>query len=202
MTGILQIDQAATLWINQHHNAALDALLVGVSYLGDGGIAWLLAAIAMLIFGGRRTRLLALIFIIGLIVTESAIMPALRELWNRPRPFIYMPEIRTLGPRWDRPLFPSAHAHLWGQAVLLFGVAFPRLRRPLIALGILSLYARPYVGNHHVLDTLAGALVGLGIGGLDLFVAERLRLLGKRAGTGKRTGDDERLRDGDEEASR
>lgn len=177
MDGILQLDRAATLWINQHHNPVLDVLLVGVSYLGDYGAAWVLAAIAMLVFGSRRTRLLAVIFLGGLLLTEFVLMPAIRELWDRSRPFTYMHEIRTLGPRHPYPSFPSAHAHLWGQAVLLFAVAFRRFRWPLIVLGVLTLYSRPYVGNHHVLDSLAGAIIGVGIGALDLAVARRLGLL-------------------------
>ncbi len=177
MIGALQLDQAATLWVNQHYNPVLDVLLVGVSYLGDYGIAWGLAAIAMLIFGNRRTRLLATIFLSGLLLTEFVLMPAICRWWDRPRPFIDMAAIRTLGPRHPYPSFPSAHAHLWGQAVVLFAVAFPRLRWPLIVLGVLTLYSRPYMGNHYVLDSLAGAVLGVGIGALDLAVASRLGLL-------------------------
>jgi len=178
MDGILALDQQVTLWINQHHAPVLDLLFTVVSRLGDAGIAWLIVAVLMLIAGGRRERLLAIIFVTGLVLTEIVAMPWLRELWNRPRPFTYMPEIRTLGPRWDFPSFPSAHGHLWGQATLLFAVAYPRLRWPLIAMLVLSLYSRPYVGNHHVLDALVGALVGLVMGGLELAVAGKLGLIG------------------------
>lgn len=131
----------------------------------------------MLVFGRRRERLLALTFIGGVLVTELLVMPWLRELWPRPRPFTYLPGIRTLGPRWDFPSFPSAHAHLWTQAALLFGVAYPRLRWPLLAMLVLTLYSRPYVGNHHVLDTLAGAAVGGVTGGVELAIAGRLGLV-------------------------
>ncbi len=190
MAGILALDQAVTLWINRHHNAVLDGLFKGVSYLGDAGVAWLLVAVALLIFGRRRERLLALIFIGGLLLTEYVAMPWLRELWDRSRPFTYMAEIRTLGPRWDFPSFPSAHGHLWGQATLLFAVAYPRLRWPLIVLLVLSLYSRPYVGNHHVLDALAGAALGFAIGGMDLAVASKLGLLQAATGDGQpATGD-------------
>jgi membrane-associated phospholipid phosphatase len=112
-------------------------------------------------------------------------MPVFRDLWHRPRPFTYMESIRTLGPEWARPSFPSAHAHLWGQGALLFAVAYPRFRWPLIVLTLLSLYSRPYVGNHHVLDTLAGVGLGLAVGGVDLLVVSRLGAL-RPAGADRR----------------
>ncbi|MEA3403129.1 MAG: phosphatase PAP2 family protein [Armatimonadota bacterium] len=177
MDAVLAADRAATLWINQHHHLVLDVLLSGLSYLGDAGIAWMLVALALLIFGRRRERLLAVIFIGGLLLTELVAMPFLRELWPRPRPYIYMPQIRTLGPIWPGSSFPSAHGHLLGQATLLFGVAYRRFRWPLIVLLVLSLYSRPYVGMHHALDALAGAMVGFAMGGVELAVAGKLGLL-------------------------
>lgn len=181
VNGVLQLDRQLTLWINQHHHPALDLLFRGISRLGDAGIAWLIVVALLMVFGARRERFLGLIFLAGLLITEYAAMPALRDIWYRPRPFTYMEAIRTLGPEWDRPSFPSAHAHLWGQATLLFAVAYPRLKWPLIVLLVLSLYSRPYVGNHHVLDVLAGLVVGLIFGGLELAAAWKAGLLPARA---------------------
>lgn len=178
---VLEFDRQLTLWINQHHNPALDLLFGGVSRLGDAGVAWLIVVGLLMIFGSRRERIIGVIFLSGLIATEYLMMPTIRDMWYRPRPFTYMEAIRTIGPEWDRPSFPSAHAHLWGQAGLLFAVAYPRFKRPLIALMVLSLYSRPYVGNHHVIDVIAGFGFGLAIGGLDLLVASKLGVLRRGA---------------------
>ncbi|MBD3293652.1 MAG: phosphatase PAP2 family protein [Armatimonadia bacterium] len=180
MDAILEVDRQLTLWINHHHHPALDLLFSAVSRLGDAGVAWLFVTALLLIFGGKRDRIIAGIFLAGLLATEFLAMPVLRDIWYRPRPFTYMESIRTLGPEWDRPSFPSAHAYLWGQAALIFAVAYPRLRWPLMALLVLSLYSRPYVGNHHVLDTLAGLVLGLGVGALGLLAASKLGVLGAR----------------------
>ncbi len=177
MQDILALDRAMTLWINQHHHPALDLLMQAVSHLGDAGIAWLVVAVLLLVFGGRRERIIALIFFVGLIFTEFALMPVLRDAWHRPRPFVYMEQLRTLGPKWNRPSFPSAHAHLWAQATLLFAVAYRRFRWLLIVLLVLSLYSRPYVGNHHVIDVLAGAALGGIVGLAELAVASKLGVL-------------------------
>lgn len=177
MDGVLQIDRQLTLWINHHHNAGLDALFGAVSRLGDAGVAWLIVVTLLLIFGARRDRVIALIFLAGLIITEYLAMPILRDIWYRPRPFTYMESIRTIGPEWHRPSFPSAHAYLWGQSAVLFAVAYPRFKWPLIVLTVLTLYSRPYVGNHHVIDVLAGVAFGLAVGWLDVLVAQKLGAL-------------------------
>lgn len=177
MDAVLELDRQLTLWINHHHHPALDLLLSTVSRLGDAGVAWLIVVALVMIFGARRDRIIAAIFLAGLLATEFLAMPVLRDLWHRPRPFTYMDSIRTLGPEWDRPSFPSAHAHLWGQATLIFAVAYPRFRWPLIVLMVLSLYSRPYVGNHHVVDSIAGAVVGLAVGAVGLLLASRLGVL-------------------------
>jgi membrane-associated phospholipid phosphatase len=160
----LGLDQAATLWINHHHCLALDAVLLPVSYFGERGAGWLLIAVLMLIFGGRRERLTTLAFLVVLGATEFLLMPLIREALPRPRPYMYLPDVRQLGVRWAGTSFPSAHAYLWVYAALFYGAIFRRWRWPLWVGTALTLYARPYCGMHHVSDVLAGALLGLALG--------------------------------------
>lgn len=177
MDALLAWDQAATLWINQHQNPVLTYLLMPPSMASEGGWAFILLAIGLLVFGPRRAKLVSLVFIGGLLLTEFALMPIFRDLWLRPRPFTYMEAIHTVGHKWDRPSFPSAHAHLWLQATVLFGVVFRSWRWPLILLSALVCYARPYAGVHHVLDVIAGIGLGTAIGLLDIAAASALGLL-------------------------
>ena len=174
---LILFDIQVTQWINQLHHPVADVIFGVVSRLGDAGAAWMAVAVMLAIFGARRERVTTLIFVSILMMTEYLIMPYLRELWPRPRPFLYLEGIRTIGPEWDRPAFPSSHSHLWVQATVLFAGVYPRLRWPLIVLMVLSLYSRPYVGNHHVLDVVGGAVVGLGAGMLGLTIASKLGLI-------------------------
>lgn len=174
---LIALDLRLTFWINQHHHPVLDAVFGIVSRLGDAGVAWMAVAVMLAVLGARRERLMALIFVSVLMMTEFIVMPWLREIWPRPRPYTYLAGIRTIGPVWGNPSFPSSHSHLWVHATLLFSMVYPRLRWPLIVLMVLSLYSRPYVGNHHVLDVVGGAFVGLGAGMLGLMIASRLGFL-------------------------
>ncbi len=177
MSSALTWDQLATLWINQHHNIVLDAILMPVSWFGEGGVGWIAVMLAMFIFGKRRERLLTLIFLGGLLLTEFGVMPLFREHAFRPRPYTYLEGIRALGVRWEISSFPSAHAHLWAQATLLYGLAYRKWLWPLVVLSLLTLYSRPYAGMHHVLDVLAGAALGGVMGTLEVLVASRCGLL-------------------------
>ncbi|MGI5816521.1 MAG: hypothetical protein ACOX9R_00315 [Armatimonadota bacterium] len=47
---------------------------------------------------------------------------------------------------------------------------------------VLTLYSRPYVGNHHVLDVMGGVSLGLAMGWIDLLVADRLGVLDRSDG--------------------
>ena len=180
MSGLLGWDQAATVWINQHHSLWLDILLMPVAWLGEAGLWAVLFLLAMLIWGGRRERLLTLILAGGLLATELLLMPWFRELWPRPRPYLYLPEIRQMGVPWSSPSFPSAHMHLWVQATLLYGLAYRRALGPLVALTLLTAYSRPYAGMHHVLDVAAGMGLGAVMGLLEVLVAKQAGLLGGR----------------------
>ncbi len=176
---ILHWDRAATLWINQHHNVVLDWLLMPVAWFGEAGIGWIAVILILLAFGGRKERLVTLVFVVGLITTEYLLMPALRDLWPRPRPYTYIEGIRQLGVPWDKPSFPSAHGHLWAQATILYGLAYRRWLWPLIVLSVLTCYSRPYAGAHHVLDVIGGIGLGGVIGLLELAAAAKLGLVGQ-----------------------
>lgn len=168
---ILAWDRAVTLWINQHHHVILDIILTPVSLFGEGGWGWIIIALLLLIFGRRKERIATACFAVGLVVTEFLLMPELRDLWMRPRPYTYMEGIRTLGVEWPHPSFPSAHMHLWAQATIVYGLLYRRWLWPLVILAVLTGYSRPYAGMHHVIDVFGGAALGGVMGTLELYTA-------------------------------
>jgi len=176
VAGLLAADERLTLWINQHHNVVLDWLLMPISWFGEAGIGWIAIILILLILGGHRERMVTLVFVGGLVLTEYVLMPHLRELWPRPRPYTYIAGMRQLGVPWDKSSFPSAHAHLWTQAAILYGLTCRRWLWPLIVLSLLTFYSRPYAGAHHVLDVMAGVGLGGIMGFLELMVATKLGL--------------------------
>ena len=69
--------------------------------------------------------------------------------------------------------FPSAHATSSLAAATAFGRVEPRTRLPLYALAAAICVTRPYLGMHYPSDVLAGAALGIAIGGLVPQLGER-----------------------------
>jgi membrane-associated phospholipid phosphatase len=86
------------------------------------------------------------------------------------------PRLRGLPPLAGAPSalsFPSAHATSSLAAATAFGRVEPATRVPLYALALAISATRPYLGMHYPSDVLAGAALGLVIGGLVPGVGER-----------------------------
>ncbi len=96
---------------------------------------------------------------------------AVKMVVRRPRP-----RLRGLPPLAGAPSklsFPSAHATSSLAAATAFGRVEPRTRLSLYGLAAAISATRPYLGMHYPSDVLAGAALGLAIGGLVPGVGER-----------------------------
>jgi undecaprenyl-diphosphatase len=115
----------------------------------------------------RRRWLLGAAVAPGAVVANYAVKLAVR----RPRP-----RLRRLPPLASAPSalsFPSAHATSSLAAATAFGRVEPRTRVPLYALAAALCATRPYLGMHYPSDVLAGAALGIAIGGLVPGLGER-----------------------------
>jgi membrane-associated phospholipid phosphatase len=70
--------------------------------------------------------------------------------------------------------FPSGHAMTACATAAAVAVLAPRLRWPVLALAAAIALSRVYLGVHFWLDVLAGAALGLAIGGLAALAFKRL----------------------------
>jgi len=98
---------------------------------------------------------------------------SLGEILQRHRPYLDEPHLRQIGIRWAGNSFPSAHAHSVVIAAIMLGSEYRRLLPILVPFALLTLYARPYLGMHHPLDTLAGVAVGAVVGGILVAIRHR-----------------------------
>lgn len=164
MHRILEIDKQALYWINGHHNPVLDAILAPIAYAGEVAAIWILICLGMLIFGKSRERKTALLLLIAMIALDRLIAANLGHLFDRPRPYMALSDIRQMGVRWISGSFPSGHAHSVCLAAIILGSRYRRFIWPLVVFAVLTCYSRPYFGMHYPLDTLAGAALGTAAG--------------------------------------
>ena len=158
---LLELDRSALIWINSHHNAALDAILAPIAYAGECGALWIAVGLTMLIAGRSGTKRTALVMLITMILVDRLIAYPLGNLFERERPYLALEGVRQLGIHWKSGSFPSGHAHnVWVAAVIL-GRYWRRLAPALVVFAVLTCYSRPYFGMHYPLDTVAGACIGI-----------------------------------------
>lgn len=146
---------------------SLDWLFVPLSLLGERrGLLAFAAVIAgwlALRKDWRTVALLAVVALVGLLLPEAG-----KALFAQPRPqWVASPPASFA--------FPSGHAFnavmVWGLVLVLlarYGVeTVTAVARPfLLALMLLTIAARPYLGVHWIADVLAGAALGLACLGL------------------------------------
>lgn len=91
---------------------------------------------------------------------EKAIV---KQLVDRERPFVSVgPDLEVRGPQLEGLAFPSGHATTaFATAVLLAALLPPKWRPLPLAWAMAVAVARMYLGEHNVLDVVAGAALGV-----------------------------------------
>jgi membrane-associated phospholipid phosphatase len=151
------------------HSPALETAAKTLATAGEWGALWAVIGLAGAAADpARRPRWLR-----GAAVGPGAIFAnyAVKLAIRRPRP-----KLRGLPPLARAPSalsFPSAHATSSLAAATAFGRVDPRTRLPLYALAGTICFTRPYLGMHYPSDVLAGAALGVAIGGLVPKLGER-----------------------------
>jgi undecaprenyl-diphosphatase len=148
---------------------ALRRLFGIVSRLGDG-VFWYTLMAVLAVAGGMRGAVAALhMALTGLVA--AAMYRGLKRWTRRPRPFRahngIVPYIAPL----DEFSFPSGHT-LHAVSFTMIALAyFPMLAPVLVPFTILVAMSRIVLGLHYPSDVLAATAIGLGLGGLSLWLA-------------------------------
>lgn len=177
MTRLLELDTQLFVLLNRKWTSPfLDFVM---PYLTDFD-HWRLPLIVLLLFalarGKAEARVAILFAILAVALTDQVCSTAVKPLFERPRPFRALEDVRQLVGAHDFS-FPSSHAANTFAAGVFLAIRFARFRWILV-LPALVAYSRVYVGVHYPLDVLAGALLGGSIGAAfaALESASRIRM--------------------------
>ena len=161
MMTLQQIDMNILLWIQEHLRIdALTPFWKVITFLGNGGWFWLVAAAVLLISKKtRRTGSAALLSIaIGFLITNVL----LKNMVARPRPFDAYTEIIPLITRPTDFSFPSGHTCASFACALVFFRMLPKKYGvPAVILAGMVAFSRLYLGVHYPGDVLGGFLVAV-----------------------------------------
>lgn len=159
---ITNIDKDILLFMQEHfRNAILNPIMIFITHLGDGGIMWIIASLAMTAFKKtRKAGIMALLALaLGFIVTNLI----LKNAFERVRPYDQFPELVLLIKKQSDFSFPSGHScssfavsMTWYHYLNKKGIG-----RFSVILASLIAFSRLYVCVHFPTDVIVGVIVGI-----------------------------------------
>ncbi len=164
-------------WAQRVHRVAryqtLVAVLVVVSWLGDG-ILWYVLIGALALLGGTNERDVAMQMLLAGML-NLPLYYWLKRAIGRPRPFMQCPDIRACARTLDRFSFPSGHALHSFAFLVICTWHFPLTALVLVPLVALIALSRIALGLHYPSDVAAGAVLGIGVATGVLLLYSALR---------------------------
>ncbi len=173
-----QLDETVLLWIHQGWRAPwADALFAWITEPSHFLLPLALIWVALIAAGGRRGRVAAILVLIVLVLTDQISSHVIKPWVERTRPCFEVPGVEALIPQVNSRSFPSSHAaNVFGAATVL-SLCLGGWWRLAFVVALLVSISRVYLGVHYPVDVLAGALLGILVGGLFWAAAEGTRLL-------------------------
>lgn len=148
----------------------LDAVMVLLSYIGELGLVWIVIAVVLMF--NKKYRLFGILMCVGMLVGVLIGNVALKNIFDRLRPFTYNPEIALLIAPPGDPSFPSGHTlSSFISATVLAYTGKKRFAVPAFVLAGMMAFSRMYLYVHFPSDVLCGIVLGIGIGTAVYFVA-------------------------------
>lgn len=167
-------------------NGFFDAVMPFLTDFSNFEIPLAIAWVMLMVFGGRRERVTALVLAVTLLMTDQMSSHVIKPLVQRERPCVELSDVRALMGLKTSFSFPSSHAaNIFGAATVL-SLEYRRLMIPFIVIATAVAYSRVYIGVHYPLDVIAGAALGVGFGAGASVLARRSlgRLSSRRKGSG------------------
>lgn len=171
MQKLYQWEKRMILRLNHGVHPAADKLMLWVTRMGNGGLAWIVVSLVMIGLGWRQEGLLTLL---ALTLTAVLINLVVKPIFTRKRPYEILETVRTrITPPFGSS-FPSGHAaSSFAAASMLWFFNVP-FRHWALALALLIAFSRVYLMVHFPSDVLVGMISGIVISYLTYLLALRV----------------------------
>lgn len=173
MQFIQSIDSGIVLFVQDNvRTGFLNAVMIFFSEIGSNGLIWIAGAAAMLLT--RKYRYAGILLLICLTVCWVLNDGILKNLIQRPRPYLTLSSLTVLVPLRTDFSFTSGHASTSFAAAYAITRANGRRWAWVYAVATLIAVSRIYVGMHYPTDVLGGILFGTFIAVATYTLAARL----------------------------
>lgn len=147
---------------------AVGVFFGAISRLGDG-VLWYALMLVFAALGGTR-GVQAALHMLATGAVALALYRALKRWTRRPRPFRACDGVVAHVPPLDEFSFPSGHTlHAVSFSIVALAY-FPALAALLLPFTALIAASRVVLGLHYPSDVLAASVLGIGLGGLSLWL--------------------------------
>ena len=161
LESLLNMDGGVLLFIQEYiRNPILNAVMIFITNLGNGGLIWIAATIGLLIpKKTRKVGIMSAVALLGSLIINNEII---KNLVKRPRPFVTFTDLQIIIPTPSQYSFPSGHTASSFAAASVFYKHLPKkLGIPSVVLAGLIGFSRLYVGVHYPTDVIAGVVMGI-----------------------------------------
>jgi undecaprenyl-diphosphatase len=177
------IDSAIALWVAKHRFGPVNDLFVALGTVEKLGAIWIACALVLGLAARRGIGWTGALVLLTALTTLAAdsVSFGVKDLVHRTRPFVAHPQIHPLYVVHSSS-FPAGHAATAFAGATLLTYVAPRLWPLFATLAVAIGFSRVYVGVHYPTDVLAGAAIGVAVGGvaiLGLRLLERHRPRGR-----------------------
>lgn len=158
---LLNLDGGFLLFLQDSvRNPILNSIMIFITSLGDGGIIWIAATIALLI--PKKTRKVGIMSAVALLGSLLINNNLIKNIVQRPRPYVTFTDLQIIIPQPSEFSFPSGHTSSSFASAAVFYRHLPKkFGVPAVLLAALIGFSRLYVGVHYPTDVLAGAVMGI-----------------------------------------
>ncbi len=166
---LLHLDTHLFLFLNQGiANRFFDIVMPFITTEKNWRIPIAVVWLLLVIKGGKRGRIVALLVIPTLILTDQLSAAVFKPLVGRIRPCHALDQVRLLVNCGGRYAFPSSHATNIAGAATIFALFYRRFTFLFVFIAFTVGFSRIYVGVHYPFDVLAGFILG-SASGLSVF---------------------------------
>lgn len=167
---LIEIDKLLFIFINQNLvNSFCDSLMPVLTDWDKtlaGRIIIFLSVILLAFKGGKKGRILLVLLVITVAISDQLNSSIIKQLIGRPRPChlidgaMVIDQIRLLVNCGSGFSFPSSHATNYFAAATLISFFYTKAKWLFFAFASSIAFSRVYIGVHYPADILAGALEG------------------------------------------